>query len=92
MRLGGGLLVRLQSDAFVAIDGYRPRNREDNPLYRVVAEHLETFLARQRERDRNVPGFVEREFREFLNCGTLAQGFIRVHCDTCGLAAYGGAL
>jgi hypothetical protein len=70
----------------VAIDvAYRPRNPEDNPLYAVVAEHLETFLARQRERDRNVPGFVEREFREFLECGVLAHGFIRVHCDTCGL-------
>ena len=69
----------------MAIDGYRPRSPEEDPLYGVVAEHLETFLARQRERDRNVPGFVEREFREFLNCGILAQGFIRVHCDTCGL-------
>ena len=49
----------------MAIDAvYRPRNPADNPLYGVVAGHLETFLARQRERDRNVPGFVEREFRE----------------------------
>ena len=53
------------SDAFVVIDvAYRPRNPEENPLYGVVAGHLETFLARQRERDRSVPGFVEREFRE----------------------------
>ena len=29
--------------------------------------------------------FVEREFREFLHCGVLARGFIRVHCDACGL-------
>jgi hypothetical protein len=73
-------------DAFVAIDvAYRPRNPEDNPLYGVVAVHLETFLARQRERDRHVPGFVEREFREFLDCGVLARGFLRVHCDACGL-------
>ncbi len=26
---------------------YRPRNPEDNPLYGIVAEHLETFLARE---------------------------------------------
>jgi hypothetical protein len=32
---------------------------------------LETFLARQRERDRSVPGFVETEFREFLDCGVF---------------------
>ncbi len=64
---------------------YRPRNPEENPLYRVVAGHLETFLARQRERDRNVPEFVEREFRAFIDCGVLFRGFLRLHCDACGL-------
>lgn len=63
---------------------YRPRNPEDNPLYGVVSEHLETFLAMQRERDRPVPRFVERELRAFLECGVLANGFLRVHCDACG--------
>ena len=72
--------------AFVAIAAvYRPRNPEQNPIYGIGAGHLETFLARQRERDRYVPVFVEREFREFLQCGVLAHGFIRVHCDACGL-------
>ncbi len=63
----------------MAIDAeYRPRNPEDNPVYVVVAGHLETFLARQRERDRPIPGFVENEFREFLNCGVWDRGFLRV--------------
>jgi hypothetical protein len=48
-----------------------------------VAEQLETFLARQRERDRLVPRFVERELRSFLECGILAYGFVRVYCDAC---------
>ncbi len=26
----------------------------------------------------------EREFRGFLECGILAHGFLRVHCDACG--------
>ena len=64
---------------------YRPRNPEHNPVYGAVAGHLETFLARQRERDRHVPGFVETEFREFLDCAVLARGFLRVHCSDCGL-------
>jgi hypothetical protein len=63
---------------------YHPRNPEDNPIYGVVSEHLETFLANQRERDRPVPRFVERELRSFLECGVLANGFLRVHCDACG--------
>jgi hypothetical protein len=66
----------------MAIDAaYRPRNPEASPLYAAVAGHLETFLTRQAERDRRLPGFVEREFREFLDCGVLARGFIRVRCS-----------
>src|SRR5438094_4348604 len=54
-------------------------------LYQVVAEQLETFLAGQQARDRTVPGFVEREFRDYLTCGVLAaRGFIRVRCGSCG--------
>ncbi len=55
-----------------------PRNPEDNPLYGVVSEHLETFPARQRERDRPVPYFVERELRSFLDCGVRTNGFLTV--------------
>lgn len=58
---------------------YRPRNPESNPLYGIISRNLETFLARQRERDRPVPPFVERELRAFLDCGVLANGFLRVH-------------
>ena len=28
--------------------------------------------------------FTEREIRAYLECGVLAHGFIRVHCDACG--------
>jgi len=69
--------------AFAA--AYQPRNPIDSPLYGVVAGHLETFLARQRERERHVPAFVEGEFRSFLDCGLLCRGFLRVHCADCGL-------
>ena len=63
---------------------YRPRNPEENPLYGVVSRYLETYLAQQSERERPVPRFVERELRAFLDCGVLANGFLRVHCDACG--------
>src|SRR5881296_3344730 len=61
-----------------------PRNPEESILYGVVAAQLETFLERQHRRDRPVPRFVERELRSFLECGVLAHGFPRVHCDACG--------
>src|SRR5204862_206061 len=72
---------RLESDDKNA---YRPRHPEDSLLYRTIADHLETFLARQQERGREVPYFVEREMREYLSCGVLACGFLRLVCESCG--------
>lgn len=64
-------------------ESYRPRQPEQTVLYQVVAEHLETFLARQRQEDRHVPRFVEREFRKFMECGIPSYGFLRLRCDRC---------
>jgi len=50
-----------------------------------VQQELETFLAGAAARERSVPRFVARELRAFLRCGILAHGFVRVHCDGCGL-------
>jgi ribosomal protein S27E len=63
---------------------YFSRNSENSVLCRVIAEQLETFLARQRDRGHPVPKFVEQEFRSFLECGIPAYGFVRVRCDSCG--------
>jgi hypothetical protein len=63
---------------------YQPRNPEHLLLYRTIAGHLETFLARQRQRGRDVPQFIERELREYLSCGILACGFLRLKCESCG--------
>jgi hypothetical protein len=84
---GNCALVPAEPDLTIceSVGSYIPRNPEKTVLYGVVAAHLETFLARQRERDRVVPRFVERELRSFLDCGILARGFLRVYCDACGL-------
>ena len=37
-----------------------------------------------RDRDAPVARFVERELRAYLECGVLAHGFLRLHCDACG--------
>jgi hypothetical protein len=64
---------------------YIPRRPEEGVLYEAVQGELETFLARAHARERPVPRFVERELRAFLRCGIAAFGFLRVHCDECGL-------
>ena len=50
---------------------YRRRTPEAEPLYQVLAEHLETFLERTRSSDRQLPAYVERELRAYLECGSL---------------------
>jgi len=65
-------------------EGYEARRPEESVLYGVVQTELETFLARAQARGRPVPRFVEREFRSYLECGVLAHGFLRLHCDECG--------
>jgi hypothetical protein len=51
----------------------KPCRSLDSLLYQVVASELETFLASQQDNERHVPGFVERDFRSFLDCGVLAR-------------------
>ncbi|HEX9771986.1 MAG TPA: transposase zinc-binding domain-containing protein, partial [Steroidobacteraceae bacterium] len=66
---------------------YRRRRPERTALYRLVQQHLETWLARARESDPDgspFPRHVEQELRGFLECGILAFGFARAHCDACG--------
>lgn len=62
---------------------YRPREPEQSLVYRVLQENLETYLARQKEKGRDVPKFVERELRGVLECGVLACGFLRLQCEVC---------
>jgi hypothetical protein len=68
-----------------AVATYAPRDPSQTVLYHVIAEHLETFLASCHD-DPEAPGlpaYVEREFYDYLRCGILAHGFLRLGCDTC---------
>ncbi|MDG2303755.1 MAG: transposase, partial [Candidatus Binatia bacterium] len=64
---------------------YRPRSPKDAVLHRIVREHLETFLQEVSSRagGHPLPAFVEREFRDFISCGSLARGFARFRCESC---------
>ena len=66
---------------------YRRRRPERTLLYRTVQAHFETWLALRRgelDDGEPVPGYVEREFRRYLECGILAHGFARARCGECG--------
>jgi len=68
-----------------AVATYEPRDPSNTVLYKVVAEHLETFLASlDADPDaKGLPAYVQREFYDYLQCGILAHGFLRLGCDTC---------
>jgi len=57
--------------AAAATATYRRRTPEADPLYQVLAGHLETFLAQQRAADQPLPRYVEAELRAYLQCGIL---------------------
>jgi hypothetical protein len=68
-----------------AVPTYAPRDPSGTVLYHVVAEHLETFLASLADDPEatGFPAYVQREFYDYLRCGILAHGFLRLGCDTC---------
>ena len=68
-----------------AVATYEPRDPSRTILYKVIAEHLETFLASldAEPNATGMPAYVQREFYDFLQCGILAHGFLRLGCDTC---------
>ena len=63
---------------------YSPRRPEQTALYRILSEHLETFLHAASDQTR-WPGFVEQELRSFLTCGLPCHGFVRVRCPQCAV-------
>jgi Transposase zinc-binding domain len=68
-----------------AVATYEPRDPSSTVLYKVIAEHLETFLASLHDDPgaKGLPAYVQREFCDYLQCGILAHGFLRMGCDTC---------
>src|SRR5215467_10882200 len=68
-----------------AVATYAPRDPSGTVLYHVIAEHLETFLASFADDPEatSLPAYVQQEFYDYLRCGILAHGFLRLGCDTC---------
>jgi hypothetical protein len=52
-------------------------------LYALVQAHYPDLLARLEAEDRSLPAYVREEFDEYLRCGVLEHGFLRVVCEHC---------
>ena len=60
------------------------RHRPENTLfYQLVERYYPQFTANLADQGKYLPQYVEREFDEFLRCGRLEYGFLRVVCGDC---------
>jgi ribosomal protein S27E len=62
---------------------YRRHQPENTVLYPIVEEHLPALTDELANHHATLPGFVVNEFRDYLRCGRLEHGFIRVKCNGC---------
>jgi hypothetical protein len=56
---------------------------ETTLLYQIVQEYWPEFQAEFASHGRYLPAYVIKEFDEFLKCGRLQYGFLRVRCEAC---------
>ena len=59
---------------------YPPSPRQ-TLLYQIVQTHYPTFLAELASRERHLPDYVQHEFEDYLTCGRLEHGFLRIRCS-----------
>jgi hypothetical protein len=65
--------------------GHTRQQAQQGRLAAAARPAQEQALAREAYTDGDgVPQYVEREFRRYLECGSLAHGFARAHCGDCG--------
>jgi ribosomal protein S27E len=52
-------------------------------LYAIAAEHYPRFIEAIEASGGHLPAFVRQEFEDYLKCGLLEHGFLRVKCEGC---------
>ena len=52
-------------------------------LYQLVEQHFPAFVSQLSTEGITLPSTVQREFEDYLKCGRLEYGFLRVRCTDC---------
>lgn len=65
--------------------GYARHRPEQSLLYQLIEHYWSEFQLYISEREHFLPRHVVREFDEYLECGRLENGFLRVRCEDCHL-------
>ena len=78
------LLAGKDASAGAARAGEYARHRpEQTLLYQLVEQYYPSFVEHLAAREQTLPAHVQREFADFLKCGRLEHGFLRVRCADC---------
>ena len=56
---------------------------EKTLLYQIIDEYWPEFRAELASHGKYLPAYVTNEFDEYLKCGILEHGFLRVRCESC---------
>jgi hypothetical protein len=63
--------------------GYCRHQPEQTELYSVIAKYYPRFVDEIERSGGYLPKFVRQKFEDYLKCGLLEHGFLRVKCDSC---------
>jgi len=62
---------------------YQRHRPEQTLLYQIIEQHYPAFAEQLAAQGKALPGYVQREFEDYLKCGRLEHGFLRVRCELC---------
>ena len=78
------LLAGKDASAGAARAGEYARHRPERTLlYQLIEAHYPAFVEHLAARGRTLSAQVQREFEDYLKCGRLEHGFLRVRCADC---------
>ena len=72
-----------EASADIAARVYVRHRPERSLLHQIVEEYYPAFVCHMAAQGTPLPGYIQREFEDYLKCGRLEHGFLRVRCDSC---------
>jgi ribosomal protein S27E len=62
---------------------YERHQPENTLLYQIIEKYYPAFVAHLAAERLTLPDYVHQEFEDYLKCGRLEYGFLRVRCEEC---------
>jgi hypothetical protein len=62
---------------------YERHEPKNTLLYKIINEYYPRYLSHLADEGRTLPRHIQREFDDYLRCGLLEHGFLRVRCEDC---------